>query len=108
MTHRRRFMPKVTKHEITLHRAMSNAGLSFRSQEPIKAPNGKTYLLDFLVEGKLNVEVDGATHDHPTRVLKDEERDEALTQMGITVVRFKNWEIKQNLGECVNTIKKLL
>ena len=60
------------------------SGLRFRRQHPVGP-----YVLDFYCTVlNLAVEVDGAAHDHPDRVTRDERRDIWLAGQGIAVLRF--------------------
>ena len=59
-------------------------GLVLRLQVPVM-----NYRLDFLVDGNLIVEVDGARwHSSPEAVARDADRDEALTAKGYDVLRI--------------------
>ncbi len=67
--------------------------LKFRRQHPI----GK-FILDFYCHEKmLAVEVDGNIHETEDVKEKDEGRTYILTEWGITVIRFTNEEVIDNL-----------
>ena len=67
------------------------------------------YILDFYCPSKrLAVEVDGGQHNAPEYQAYDKERSLYLKQHGITVVRFWNNEVKDNLPGVVDQIKKFL
>lgn len=51
--------------------------------------------------------IDGAVHDLAEKRWKDLQRDRDLTVAGHTVIRFRNWEIYNQLGQCVAAIKQL-
>ena len=69
----------------------------FLSLLPVTAHRQKNignYIVDFYIpKGKLVIEVDGIDHIDPEKKEKDSERDRDLCEMGITVLRFKNYEI---------------
>ena len=60
------------------------------------------YILDFYcASAKLCIELDGSQHFEELGARKDAERTAFLTQKGITVLRFSNTDILQNLrGVC--------
>ncbi|MEI9804491.1 MAG: endonuclease domain-containing protein [Pseudolabrys sp.] len=65
----------------------------FRRQHPIDR-----YIVDFVtVEGKLIVEVDGATHSLSEEVTRDEARTKLLEAFGFLVVRVTNTDVHENL-----------
>ena len=53
---------------------------------------------------KLDVEIDGATHETEKVKIIDKKRDEWSKEKGWKVIRFSAKEIKNNLNDC---IKKL-
>ena len=76
-------------------------GLKFRRQHGYGA-----YVLDFYCPTiRLCIEVDGEVHDTPEAQAYDHERTAFLEQQGITVIRFKNDEIEDNLEGVVEKIK---
>jgi very-short-patch-repair endonuclease len=86
---------------IRAHRLM---GLSFRRQMPI---NG--YIVDFACPAhKLVIEIDGSTHSHDRQIIKDRERDGALTAIGWTVVRITNHDIILRLDEVCTHILRVI
>lgn len=75
--------------------------LKFRRQHPI----GK-FILDFYChELKLAIEVDGSIHNFKDVIEKDEGRTRMLTEWGITVMRFTNHEVINNIEFVLETIK---
>jgi very-short-patch-repair endonuclease/restriction endonuclease S subunit len=65
------------------------AGAKFRRQHPVPP-----YVLDFYChELKLAIELDGGQHGEPTGCERDRQRDAALSERGITVLRFWNNEV---------------
>jgi very-short-patch-repair endonuclease len=69
------------------------AGLSFRRQHPL----GK-YIIDFYCSPlKLAIEVDGGQHNELSRQAHDERRSQWLRGKGVTVLRFWNNDVLQNI-----------
>ncbi|HMJ44572.1 MAG TPA: endonuclease domain-containing protein [Pseudolabrys sp.] len=65
----------------------------FRRQHPIDR-----YIVDFVtIEGKLIVEVDGATHSSARETLRDAQRTRTLESFGFLVVRISNLDVYENL-----------
>ena len=78
----------------------------FRRQHPLDR-----YIADFYChEAKLVIEIDGGIHNRTENMEYDEGRNYALAEIGITVMRFTNAEIKENLekvlGEITGYLKK--
>ncbi|HVU40748.1 MAG TPA: endonuclease domain-containing protein [Xanthobacteraceae bacterium] len=68
-------------------------GLSFRRQHPV----GR-YILDFYCPAiRLAVEVDGGQHNEPRHHADDERRTQVLRNKGITVLRFWNNDVLENI-----------
>src|SRR5437899_708211 len=75
--------------------------LRFRRQYSVNA-----LVLDFYCpEVRLNVEVDGDRHTQLLEQQHDRDRDEQLKELGITVVRFTNEDVKNTLDQVVQRIK---
>ena len=69
------------------------AGYKFRRQHPVDP-----YVLDFYCPAlKLAVELDGSGHGYALRKKRDQIREDFLAGKGITVVRFWNHQIRQEL-----------
>jgi very-short-patch-repair endonuclease len=85
-----------TSAEGKLWQALRNRRLAhweFRRQHPIDR-----YVVDFVsLDGKLIVEVDGATHSEPVEVKRDRGRTEVLEACGFLVVRVTNTDVYENL-----------
>jgi very-short-patch-repair endonuclease len=76
------------------------SGLKFRRQHKI----GR-YIVDFYcAELKLVVELEGGIHDMPDQKEYDEARFEELRTKGLTILRFKNEEIKQDVQAVLQRI----
>jgi Uncharacterized protein conserved in bacteria len=80
------------------------AGLKFRRQHPL----GK-FVVDFYChEAKLVIELDGNIHEMPEVKVYDKDRQETIEQLELTVLRFTNDEIFNNLESVVNKISSHL
>jgi very-short-patch-repair endonuclease len=65
----------------------------FRRQHPIDR-----YFVDFVcIDGKLIVEVDGATHSTAAELSNDTERTRVLESFGFQIIRVTNTDIYENL-----------
>ena len=79
-------------------------GFKFRRQHPL----GK-YIADFYCyEAKLVIEIDGGIHNQLENKEYDNGRSFELEELGITVIRFINKEVEDNLEKVLNSIKKHL
>lgn len=74
-------------------------GYDFHRQKPI----GK-YIVDFFSAIlKLIIETDGVTHNF--NLVKDQQRQYELEQMGLHILRFQDSEVKNNLEGVLEWIK---
>ena len=95
--HNRKYLKNIRKHlrnhstsaEAELWKILKQSqvgGFKFRRQHSV----GK-YILDFYCpELQLAIELDGEPHADIQSILRDSERDERLSQFGITVLRYEN------------------
>jgi len=104
----RREIGVVTKAEIHLRKGLKKGGINFEPQKTIRCRNGREYTVDLFVEERLVVEVDGWIHDLPDQQYQDKQRDKDLMESGYPVLRFRNWDIWQNLKGVVKDIRKAL
>jgi very-short-patch-repair endonuclease len=82
------------------------SGLRFRRQHPIDI-----FIVDFYCHKvRLVIELDGKIHDQ--QVDYDEGRTAEMEKYGITVIRFKNSEVENNIESVIkeieSTIKQLI
>ncbi len=85
-------------------RNKSILGVKFRRQHPIGP-----YIADFFCrEASLVIEVDGDIHLNAEQKRKDDIRDLALTDYGLTVLRFCNKDIVDNIDNVIATIEGLI
>ena len=55
-----------------------------------------TYIVDFYIaDGQIAIELDGLQHTTPEHREKDAARDSALCALGITVLRYRNDDIRR-------------
>ncbi len=68
----------------------------------------RPYLMDLAFpQIKLDVEADGGTfHSSQEQIERDNKRDNLLRQSGWTVIRFKEDEIKENIGAVLDRVEK--
>lgn len=67
------------------------------------------WIADFWCPSKmLIVEVDGGYHNEKRQMEWDKHRDEVLQQRGIKTIRFKNWEITNNMPKVIEKIEEIL
>jgi len=67
------------------------------------------YIADFHChQKKLIVEIDGNYHNQTMQIEYDRIRDETLSQMGYTVLRFKNEDVLNNWEIVLEKLKKYL
>ena len=88
--------------EVILWRYLKNKqlnGFRFFRQKPLD-----NYIVDFFCPDlMLAIEIDGITHGD--KIFKDEERDKRLKHFGVTVLRFSDRNIKNNVGAVLGAIE---
>jgi very-short-patch-repair endonuclease len=57
---------------------------------------------------KIDLEIDGATHNQPKVIKIDKRRDEFSKANGWIVIRFKAKRVKSNMNECINDLLEYL
>ena len=92
-----------TRAEIYLWDVLKNKKLmgdAFKRQKPIG-----NYIVDFFAP-KLNLvrEIDGITHDF--KIEDDKIRQEFLQSISLTVLRFRESDVKNNLDSVISSIKQ--
>ena len=79
-------------------------GLKFRRQHPILR-----FIVDFYChEKRLVIEVDGGYHQEMEQQEYDLGRSQELEQFGIRVIRFKNYEIEEDIDFVIRKIEGFL
>ena len=103
MDRARYFRKRATEPERVLWRHLRNrnfCGYKFRRQHPIAR-----YTLDFYcLAAKIAVEIDGSGHGYLLREKYDRARDEFLASIGISVLRFWNHQVRQELDSILKAI----
>jgi very-short-patch-repair endonuclease len=78
-------------------------GLQFRRQHPINR-----FIADFYCHKiKLVIEVDGAIHEQAKNKEYDQERSAIFSKFGISVLRFTNSQIMDNIESVIESIKQI-
>jgi very-short-patch-repair endonuclease len=77
------------------------AGYKFRRQQPFDR-----YVLDFFCpEKRLGIEVDGREHGDPESIQHDRIRDNYLREQGVRILRFWNFQLRNNLEGVLQRIR---
>ncbi len=67
------------------------------------------YIVDFYCpKGKLVVEIDGGQHYETEGMKKDQERDQYLQEIGLSVLRFSDNDVLKNIDGVIETIHEHL
>jgi very-short-patch-repair endonuclease len=75
-------------------------GVQFYRQKPVG-----NFIVDFFApKGKLVVEVDGSQHAEDYHAVKDIERDNLLSSLGIRVLRFNSREVLKDTDAVIELI----
>jgi very-short-patch-repair endonuclease len=103
----RDFRKNPTEAEVCMWECLRDrklSGYKFRRQHPF---NG--YVLDFYCpELKLAIEIDGQVHRNAEQVAYDQERTKNLQEIGISILRFWNSEVKNDLPSVVVRINTFI
>jgi len=96
-----------TKAEDILWKNLRNRklmNLKFRRQHPFE-----NFVLDFYChEKKLCIEADGNIHNEKEIIEYDNNRTRILNENGISVLRFSNYDITNNINAVLNKITEYL
>lgn len=83
-------------------RNKNHKGLKFRRQHPLK-----NYIADFYCHDlKLVIEIDGGIHNQEVNQVYDKQRTIVLNELGLSVIRFTNDEVLNQLPEVLKKIKQ--
>lgn len=100
----RKLRNKSTKSEITLWQELKGKrmhGYDFHRQKPLL-----NYIADFYCyELKLVIELDGYTHQFEEVQIKDEQKQAELERLGLTVMRFQDIEIFNDMNNVLRVIE---
>ena len=93
-----------TNSEIKLWQEIKNKkmlGYTFLRQKPIK-----NYIVDFFCNKlKLVIELDGYSHEFEETYDKDVKKEEDLKQIGLTILRFDDREVMNDIENVLRTIE---
>lgn len=95
-----------TKAEKILWKALrnNNLGVKWRRQHPVDM-----FIIDFYAPKiKLAIELDGSTHNLKENKEYDQDRTDYLNLKYITVLRFWNNEVENNLSTVLDKIQKAI
>jgi very-short-patch-repair endonuclease len=93
---------KLTLAEVLLWQRLKGkqlCGYDFNRQRPI----GRRIVDFYCKELALAVEADGSVHDHTREA--DDSRQRELEAMGVTVLRFWNFEVKNDMASVLSRIE---
>jgi very-short-patch-repair endonuclease len=104
---------KSTKAERILWEELRNRKFlkkKFYRQHPIVHDTlGKEtfYIVDFYsYEERLVIELDGEIHNY--RLKEDNQKDDELKSLGLSVIRFKNSEVENDMKEVLNKLEEFI
>ena len=79
-------------------------GFRFKRQHPIAY-----YIVDFYChKAKLVIELDGSYHNRAAQKIYDESRTEELRAFGLTVLRFSDEDVKNQINDVLKSISNHL
>ncbi len=108
--------PKLTANAQKLRKNMTkeerNLWYNFLKELPITINKQKVignYIVDFYcASAKIVIELDGSQHFEEQGKRYDEKRDEYLKSLGLTVLRYSNYDVNTNFyGVCTDIMKRL-
>lgn len=92
--------------EIMMTTALKQNSIDVVEEYPVRSKYG--YILDFAIpELKIDIETDGE-HYHKKGNAHDRKRNWALRNKGWKIIRFRGKDIKDNIDECIKTIKLII
>ena len=108
--------PKLTANAQKLRKNMTkeerNLWYNFLKELPITINKQKVignYIVDFYcASAKIVIELDGSQHFEEQGKRYDEKRDEYLKSLGLTVLRYSNYDVNTNFyGVCTDIMKHI-
>jgi very-short-patch-repair endonuclease len=99
-----------TKPEMAMRRILEHLRVSFKSQVPIKTRFREwPFIVDFLVENRLVIEVQGVYwHSKKRRSEKDEIKRNCLIETGYQFLEFTDEELKKDPESVETFVRKYL
>ena len=75
-------------------RASQFRGYAFNRQKPLG-----NYIVDFYCrKTNLVIEIDGDSHDNEEAIIEDGKRQQILEELGVSFLRFSDWEVKNAMS----------
>jgi very-short-patch-repair endonuclease len=94
----------LTPAEAILWTYLKNKKLGYKFRRQFVFQN---YILDFYcIDLKLGIEVDGGVHLDIINQVYDEVRENNLNKLGVTVIRFTNEEVYEDIDLVLQNIKE--
>lgn len=92
------------------HRLARELGWPTEVIVPTKMPRGGGYPTHYKIDiahldHQIAIEVDGSTHHSLVGQARDAKKDEFLSGLGWTVLRFSNQDVMEHLADCVQTVR---
>ena len=79
-------------------------GVQFNRQKPIA-----DFIVDFYAPSiKLVIEIDGSQHYEQEHLLRDKQRDIALTKLGLRVLRYDNRQVLTQTDDVIEAIFQMV
>jgi len=111
----RELRKKSTTSENKLWKSLRNKyfnNIKFRRQHPIFFDyEGKEtfYIADFYCHEKnLIIEIDGGYHNSSDQKQRDKKRTHIINMLGLKVIRFKNYEVENNLDDILKKLECII
>jgi very-short-patch-repair endonuclease len=102
----REFRREMTPAEAILWEELrrNKLGVHFRRQQIIAG-----FIVDFYCHSaSLVVEIDGSVHNQVQEAESDADREQALKEMGLRIIRFKNSQVTSDLPDVLEGIREAL
>lgn len=107
LSYRRELRVNQTIAEIALWRRLRNGQLN--DYKIYRQFGVGPFILDFYCNAKkLAIELDGSQHAEPEHLEYDKRRTAFLNSQGITVIRFWNNEVMENMDAVIEKIREFL
>ena len=99
--------PKPTLSELTLRKILNRRQIPFKTDKVIWYTSCDCFTPDLIIGKSLIIEVDGKIHDKEHRKILDRIRQRALENMGYTVHRVKNDQIRTRPEDIAEQIREI-
>jgi very-short-patch-repair endonuclease len=99
--------PKPTSFELTLRKILDRKHIPFKTDKVIWYTSCDCFTPDLLIGKNLIIEIDGKVHDKEHRKTLDRIRQRALENMGYTVHRVKNDQIRRHPDDIAEQIREI-